>query len=371
MKKIHQIVITGGPCGGKSSALPYLKSSLEEKGFEVIIMPEAATLVIQSGILYGGNISKYNFQKIVLEMILATEKTVATFAENYIGGKEIVCLYDRGISDISVYLESDTEFKKLLGESGLDFYEIYSRYSGVVHMVSSAIGAEHAYTKANNSARRETAAEAAELDRKTLSALLGYPKLHIVTNHSDFETKKRDTLSAVLSIIADEEIERGFITKTPKNEILKRFSQNGVPVFLTEIQQTHVRDSKGSILRLREEKSGSHTCFTQTSKYKLDKGSMKEVESKISEGIYKLKMSNDSNFGQLQKSRYYFVFEDKYFSIDFYEDESIGFSRLEIEFASVEDSKKFFLPKKLLEIIPDLEEVTGKSEYSNYSIACR
>ena len=43
---------------------------------------------------------------------------------------------------------------------------LLARYDMVLHLVTAADGAEKHYTTANNTARRETAAEAVALDRK-------------------------------------------------------------------------------------------------------------------------------------------------------------------------------------------------------------
>ena len=48
-QKIYQIVLTGGPCSGKTSALNRLKI-LFEKNFIVYRVPELATLTLESGV---------------------------------------------------------------------------------------------------------------------------------------------------------------------------------------------------------------------------------------------------------------------------------------------------------------------------------
>ena len=44
------IVLTGGPCGGKSTALADLKKCLAERGYKVFIIEESATKLISQGI---------------------------------------------------------------------------------------------------------------------------------------------------------------------------------------------------------------------------------------------------------------------------------------------------------------------------------
>ena len=45
----YKFVLTGGPCGGKTTALARLSSYLRERGFEVFTVPEAFTICVNNG----------------------------------------------------------------------------------------------------------------------------------------------------------------------------------------------------------------------------------------------------------------------------------------------------------------------------------
>ena len=47
--RVVRIVLTGGPCAGKSSSLTHLTEELKLEGFDVYIAPEVATLVFNCG----------------------------------------------------------------------------------------------------------------------------------------------------------------------------------------------------------------------------------------------------------------------------------------------------------------------------------
>jgi signal recognition particle GTPase len=56
--KVHKILLTGGPCAGKTTSLAKLQSTLDNKGFRVFCVPEAATLMMKGGaILDTSNLS--------------------------------------------------------------------------------------------------------------------------------------------------------------------------------------------------------------------------------------------------------------------------------------------------------------------------
>ena len=46
---IIKVVITGGPCAGKTTSLTQIVDSLSEKGYTVFSVPEAASLIFNSG----------------------------------------------------------------------------------------------------------------------------------------------------------------------------------------------------------------------------------------------------------------------------------------------------------------------------------
>ena len=64
--EIAKIVITGGPCAGKTTALARIEQDLSEKGYHVFIVGESATELIKGGICcakknYYCDYSNFNF----------------------------------------------------------------------------------------------------------------------------------------------------------------------------------------------------------------------------------------------------------------------------------------------------------------------
>ena len=57
---LHKICITGGPCAGKTTALANLQSDLQQLGFVVLTVPEAATLLMKGGaMIVSSSFTKY------------------------------------------------------------------------------------------------------------------------------------------------------------------------------------------------------------------------------------------------------------------------------------------------------------------------
>ena len=49
---VHRVVLTGGPCAGKSTSLGMLQTKLLSAGFNVYCVPEAATLLVNGGLTW-------------------------------------------------------------------------------------------------------------------------------------------------------------------------------------------------------------------------------------------------------------------------------------------------------------------------------
>ena len=93
---IKKIVLTGGPCAGKTTALQSIVEEFEEKGFNIYIVPEAATLLINMGIKpFGRNaLANIDFQKKIFDISLKLEKMAIETANK--SNKDSIILYDRG-----------------------------------------------------------------------------------------------------------------------------------------------------------------------------------------------------------------------------------------------------------------------------------
>ena len=186
-----RIALTGGPCAGKSSAMSYLKTELEKHGIKVIIVPEAATQIINEGTEPG----TIEFQFKVFQRQLELENKANLEALNY---DRVVVFYDRSLYDQMAYISEETfkEFMKLTGTKNVS-----GRYDGIIHLVSAAIGTD-AYTTANNVARMETKEEAIALEYKTLKASQHYSGLlQVVDNSTDFNGKLKRVLKAAIKVI--------------------------------------------------------------------------------------------------------------------------------------------------------------------------
>lgn len=141
-ENIKKIVLTGGPCAGKTTAIEQIKEVLIKKGYRVFIVPESATELINGELRPFGNdsIDIDLFQKLIMKYQLVKEKIYEEAARSLPNDSKSVIIYDRGLLDNKAYI-SHYQFQKILNEG-----DLLERYDMVIHLVTAAIGKEEYYT---------------------------------------------------------------------------------------------------------------------------------------------------------------------------------------------------------------------------------
>lgn len=198
----HKFVLTGGPCGGKTTALARLSSYLRERGFEVITVPEAFTILASNGFemsYFAVDGMPSCVQNTIMDVQMSLEDSFERVLRA--NGKPGVLLCDRGLCDGSAYMSQD-DWEAFLSKRGITSAEIREgRYNAVFHLVTAAEGAEEFYTLDNNDVRTETPEQARALDIKTRGAWVGHPKLMVIDNKTDFEGKLNKLVSIASELV--------------------------------------------------------------------------------------------------------------------------------------------------------------------------
>lgn len=196
---IYKIGLTGGPCAGKSSALAAISSAMAEDGIMVVAAPEAATQIINEGMMPG----TAEFQLAVFKRQLELERVAnikAASIDN--NGQDVVVVYDRTSADQLAYVSYEM-FANFIDLVGLTIDQIIYRYTVVIHMVSAAVDT-NAYTTANNNARGETREQAVAMEEKTLRGnkkVFG-SNLVVVDNSTGFDEKIQAVVAHIRATIA-------------------------------------------------------------------------------------------------------------------------------------------------------------------------
>lgn len=356
-----KVVLSGGPCGGKSTAIKTICEEFSKIGYNVLVIPETATELISNGIAPGFDINMDEFQSFVLDKQLFKEELYLKSLKYFNEDKTII-LYDRCILDQMAYIK-DSKMKQLLKERGLSIANVNERYDIIIHLVTAAKGTD-CYTTENNTARRETLKEAILVEDKTLKANLNHPHIKVVDNSTDFETKIQKVINIIkhsLNTSAPLEIERKFLVKQPEIGFLNNLEYCSK----AEIVQTYLTSiTKKTSRRIRQrgnKEDGYSFYYTEKSPYEGIKRIENEKIISFSEYVNYLNEA-DTNLHQIKKTRYCFIYENQFFELDIYPFND-DYAILEIELLCEDEEIK------LPDFLTLIKEVTDDKRYKNHAIA--
>ena len=365
MPEIKKIVLTGGPCAGKTTALVKITEYFSGFGYKVFNVPEVPTIYSTAGWNYltPNRDLYYQGERAILETQLAFEDQFMRLAE--VCTKPVLIVCDRGTMDISAYIKPE-EWEEITAMAGTSTNALMERYDAVLHLVSAADGAEQYYTTATNATRYEQAKKeglriARELDKKVIKAWTGHPHLRVINNHLDFENKLNRVLNEISKVVG--------LPQPPQEERVYRVEITGeIPECSeSEITQTYLVAEPGCEVRLRRRQwSGGKVVNVHRSKKRISETEVIETERHIDNNLYEQMLQQADPYRQtIRKRRQSFIWKGQFFQIDTFLAPVNDLVMMETKGVAEQETINF--PP----FVKVIEEVTGNQTYYNYNIALR
>ena len=364
MENIKRIVLTGGPCAGKTTALVRIIEHFSNLGFKVFTVPEVPTMYSQGGWSYLTPNPKlyYEGELAILQTQLALEDSFMRLAETCTKPSFVVC--DRGTLDISAYISPEM-WQELCDKCGASTNQLRSRYDAVLHLVSAADGAEQYYTTATNSTRYEQANEeglriARDLDKKVNKAWTGHPHLRVINNHDDFDAKLNRVIMEISNVL-------GLPLPVTEERVYIIELTGELPECIeSEITQTYLVADPDCEVRLRRRSWGGEVVNVHKTKKRISASEVLETERQVSNALYEsLLQQADPYRATIRKTRRSFIWKGQYFEIDTFHEPVNNLVVLQTKGVAEQESVNF--PP----FIRVIKEVTGDQQYYNYNIALR
>ena len=364
MENIKRIVLTGGPCAGKTTALVRIIEHFSNLGFKVFTVPEVPTMYSQGGWSYLTPNPKlyYEGELAILQTQLALEDSFMRLAETCTKPSFVVC--DRGTLDISAYISPEM-WQELCDKCHASTNQLRSRYDAVLHLVSAADGAEQYYTTATNSTRYEQANEeglriARDLDKKVNKAWTGHPHLRVINNHDDFDAKLNRVIMEISNVI-------GLPLPVTEERVYIIELTGELPECIeSEITQTYLVADPDCEVRLRRRSWGGEVVNVHKTKKRISATEVLETERQVSNALYEsLLQQADPYRATIRKTRRSFIWKGQYFEIDTFHQPVSNLVVLQTKGVAEQESVNF--PP----FIRVIKEVTGDQQYYNYNIALR
>lgn len=112
---VYKIVVTGGPCGGKSTSFDRIHKIFTEKGFRVLCVPEINTMVVLAGVTnlipHLTQTELLNYEALLIRFQIFTEDYFVKLA--MMANQPAIVLCDRGTVDAYAYV-SDESFQAIM-----------------------------------------------------------------------------------------------------------------------------------------------------------------------------------------------------------------------------------------------------------------
>lgn len=221
--EVYKIVLTGGPCAGKTQIFKFLEEKLTEKGYYVISIDETARGNMKKGILPNQDRAHtLMFQWTILNDQKSKEENAEVYAnsvkderlEMFQNKKGIIILHDRAIMDNRAYL-SLNDYEDLLKKFNYQEINLIDKYDLVIDLISLATTNKELYV--NDEERKESVEDAEHEDLLTSNAWMLHhnlvsvkatktikEKANIVLNHiEDYLLGKQK--EDIISLAIDEE----------------------------------------------------------------------------------------------------------------------------------------------------------------------
>lgn len=191
LKRTIKIVITGGPGGGKTTALDLFRREFVGKS---CIVPEAATVLFSSNIPRAEKLEDVkSLQKAIFNLQHTLEDLISAQNPN----KLLIC--DRGSLDgLAYWPGSEEEFFTNVKSS---FDEEMSHYDAVIFFETAAASGKD--INSNNPYRNEDTKKAIDLDQKLQNVWSQHHNFHLIKSSNSFLEKILTGIKKIEEVILE------------------------------------------------------------------------------------------------------------------------------------------------------------------------
>uniref|UniRef100_A0A183BPY5 AAA_28 domain-containing protein n=1 Tax=Globodera pallida TaxID=36090 RepID=A0A183BPY5_GLOPA len=306
-KQIFKIVLTGGPCAGKTT---------------------------------GQDLNRTQAAQFQIDLL----KTLVFFNQAELSDSEkIMIILDRGAMDGSAYIDVQS-WTDVLTSCKLDVHELRERYHQICHLVTAADGAPSFYQLANNQARTEAVDDAIVIDKKTrevcsfqsikkiieLKAWVGHQCLSIVDNSNcrTFDEKMSKLIAVVCERLGIPIADRLAPNSKKRKWLVSKITDNESFLLVKRekfsLQHDYLNTTGSSQVRLRSRSQNGKCTYTLTTRTFEDPDGKKlpqpvETRKQLDKREYQRYMGmRDRSRQPIHKERVCFLYGNVYFNLDIY-----------------------------------------------------
>jgi hypothetical protein len=175
MSGVRFIALTGGPGGGKTTLIEELGND-SNYASHLLFLPESIFVAGSMGI----SPQEKQFQRIMVQTQFGLEDSL-TQAENQ-DNKRLVLCHRGSLDPLAYWLARGWDENEFFTFTGTHREDHLLRYVAVIHLVTAADGAQHAYKRWPEAHRIEQPQDAINLDRLLGKIWQGHPRYYRLDN---------------------------------------------------------------------------------------------------------------------------------------------------------------------------------------------
>lgn len=264
--KVYKIVLTGGPCAGKTESIKYVCKELKKEGYKVIPLPETASEWINIGVVpedYREHILM--FQELMFNMQTAKEKSAEAYAEFHKKEQDIVIIYDRSIMDNRAYMSGE-DYENMLLRHNCSEISMLDKYDLVLNLISLASCMKDKYEL--NETRSENPNKASSLDTLTSFAWSLHRNIKIIKPTDTIKEKQELILKYIKNLINACQIkETDYFKVDIENSDLSYFNKDNSKTMKEREIKLEVPSEGDYIYTLRKKNYNGQTSYVYEKKY--------------------------------------------------------------------------------------------------------
>lgn len=180
-----RIVLTGGPAGGKTTAIEIFR---REFGERVAIVRESATLLYLGGFVRSNDVAKIRANQTAIYQV--QQSLEQTTSENYPNCR-LIC--DRGTLDGAAYWPGGP--KSFFQTLNTSLEKEYARYSAVLFFESAAVGEKK--LDRGNTIRTESIEEALQVNDRLKTIWQHHPNFNLIPHEKSFFRKMEKAMATI------------------------------------------------------------------------------------------------------------------------------------------------------------------------------
>lgn len=179
---------------GKTSTIEYVKEYFENKGYEVFVVNEVPTMLLNSG-FNSERCGKVEFLELIVDIELYLAKMLENQANKSISENKIM-LFDRCPIDNLAFIDRK-ELDIMLKKKNTSYDKIINFYDLIIHLETIAKTYPELYNNENNRNRTTNKEIAINRNDRLLEAYNGCNKRVIISGYKNIEFKQEKVIEEI------------------------------------------------------------------------------------------------------------------------------------------------------------------------------